>query len=84
VSGRRKEAQDVLKQLRELHSKQIVSAQYVAELYLGLGDKESALAYLENHPQELLRGLLSIDRHFDSLRDAPRFQALLARHGAQQ
>jgi DNA-binding winged helix-turn-helix (wHTH) protein/tetratricopeptide (TPR) repeat protein len=83
VSGRRKEAQEALKQLLDLHAKHLVLAYYVAAAYAGLGEKQPALAWLENHPGELFVGLLQLDQQFDGLRDEPRFQALLARRGLQ-
>lgn len=55
-------------------------------LYVALGDKEKALAWLDRAVQERAFGLLSIKAApaWDSLRGDPRFHDLLRRVGLPQ
>jgi hypothetical protein len=50
-------------------------------VYLGLGDKEKTLDWLEEcyEEQDLACEWLKIDQRFDSLHQEPRFQALLTK-----
>lgn len=53
----------------------------IATLYMGLGDKESTLDWLEVDWEEGSQGLMfwgmKSDIRFDPIKDEPRFQALL-------
>ena len=57
-----------------------------AEIYIGLGDKEQALASLEKAyaDRSMLLTFLKVDPEFDSLRSDPRFKDLLRRVGLPQ
>jgi len=80
VVGRRKEAESLLHNLKELD----VPLHWVAEVYIGLGQKQEALACLEKAVQTRRGGgmyMLRDDPHFDSLRSDPRFTDLLRRLG---
>ncbi len=77
VSGQRGAAQKILRQLLDLFRQGRASAYYVAAVYAGLGDKEQALALLEQNKESLTLGLLKVDVYFDPLRDDPRFIKLL-------
>ena len=82
MSGRRNEAQAILKEL--LHNREeYVSPAELAILYAGLGSKEEAFAaldraYNEHDPQ---MQYLKVERHYDSLRSDPRFTALMRKVG---
>jgi TolB-like protein/DNA-binding winged helix-turn-helix (wHTH) protein/Tfp pilus assembly protein PilF len=54
---------------------------WMATIYMHLGDKERALAYLNRGFQQPCSGLhvLKVDPLYDSLRDDPRFKDLMAR-----
>jgi hypothetical protein len=60
-----------------------VSAAAIASIYAGLGEKEEALAWLEEGFKERSFQLqfLKVDPRFDALRDDPRFANLLQRIG---
>ena len=72
--------------LQEQSTKGYVAPSNFAKVYIGLGDKDQAFAWLEKGYQQrdfwltFLRG----DPIFDSLRSDPRFQDLLHRIGPPQ
>jgi len=79
VSGKRTEAEKILATLNELSGKSYISAYDKAAIYLGLGDDDQALKYLEKAYEERA-GYISIiksDPRFERLRANPRFIALL-------
>jgi TolB-like protein/DNA-binding winged helix-turn-helix (wHTH) protein/Flp pilus assembly protein TadD len=80
-SGRSTDAQRVVDKLLEMNKNQPIDASLLVWAYTGMGNKEQAFAWLEKaydqHSNILTR--LKVDPAFDSLRDDPRFQDLLAR-----
>jgi len=80
-SGEREKALDILKQSET--SKEYVSPNELAVLYIALDKREKAFASLEKayaaHDSQLQ--YLKVDPFFDPLRDDPRFQDLLQRVG---
>ncbi|MCI0349240.1 MAG: tetratricopeptide repeat protein [Acidobacteriales bacterium] len=78
ISGRRREALEILGKLEKLSQGKRVSPVDFAIVHLGLGDKEGALTVLEkgfeDHPGS---GLALAGPIYDLLHDEPRFQALL-------
>ncbi len=85
VAGKRGEAQKVLDELREVSKRRYVPSYHVAQIYVGLGEKQQALAWLEKAYQE--RSWvppLRFDPSFDGLRSDPRFADLLRRIGLPQ
>jgi TolB-like protein/Tfp pilus assembly protein PilF len=81
-SGKKTEALKVLNQLKELSKQRYVSAYSFAIFYLGLGDKEEALRWLEKSYQDRAGTDISsikIDPFLDALRGDPRFEALVAK-----
>ncbi len=81
LAGRRRDAQQVLRQLEERRRRARVSALFFAEVYEALGEKEKALAALEQAYAERDWTLvwLKMGRKLGALKDDPRFAALLAR-----
>ena len=80
IMGRPEEARQALMALDELEKHRYVDFFWRALLYLGLGDKDRALQFLEqsyanNEGYEI--GLIKVDPMLDSLRAEPRFQALV-------
>ncbi|HEY4273552.1 MAG TPA: tetratricopeptide repeat protein [Candidatus Udaeobacter sp.] len=80
IMGRPEEARRALTALDELEKHRYVDFFWRALLYLGLGDKDRALQFLEqsyanNEGYEI--GLIKVDPMLDSLRGEPRFQALV-------
>jgi tetratricopeptide (TPR) repeat protein len=79
VSGKRAEAEKILARLNELSGKSYVSAYDKATIYLGLGDDDQALKYLDKAYEERA-GYISIikaDPRLERLHANPRFIALL-------
>jgi tetratricopeptide (TPR) repeat protein len=80
MAGQRAEALKILDELKERSKKKYISF-HIANIYLGLGDKEHALEWLEKAYDEHDINLvwLKVDPKYDSLRDNPHFQDLLRR-----
>ena len=83
ISGRRDEAQKMLDQLLEYAGQHYVSSYGIAEIYLGLGNREQALVWLEKAFAEREDSLLALSTEpkWDGLRSDPRFADLLRRIG---
>ena len=81
ASGRRAEAQQVLKDLEQLQSQRYVSPYTVAAIYAGLGNQEQAFTWLERAVEERDVWLmnLKVDPVFAKLRSNRKFDDLLAR-----
>jgi len=79
ISGDRPKAEQILGELEELAKHQYVNSSAFAAIYLGLGEKEKALDWLDvaYENQESACWLLKVDPIYDSLRKEPRFQALV-------
>ena len=78
-SGNRIEAKKMLDQLKELSKQRYVAAYSFALVYLGLGDKNEALHWLEQSYQDRAGsdiGWIRVDPLLDRLRGDPRFEAL--------
>ena len=85
ISGKRAEAQAVIKELLGKYEKGEAIGQHLAAVYAGLGEKDQAFAWLEKDFQSR-SGLLAWTRWtpaFESLRSDPRFTDLLRRMGLQ-
>jgi len=79
LSGNKLEAEKILDQLKKLSKERYVSAYSFALVYLGLGDKEQALRWLEQSYQDRAGsdiGYIRVDPLLDPLRGDPRFEAL--------
>jgi serine/threonine-protein kinase len=83
VSGKRDEALRTLDQLKEMAKQRYVPAYSFTIVYVGLGEKDQALQWLERDYQD--RGVdmlsLKVDPLLDSLRSDPRFADLVRRVG---
>ena len=79
LSGNKMEAEKILDQLKKLSQERYVSAYSFALVYLGLGDKEEALRWLEQSYQDRAGsdiGYIRVDPLLDPLRGDPHFEAL--------
>jgi len=77
--GRQEEARRVLADLETLRARSYAQATALAAVHAGLGEQDRALEWLERAFEEHC-GMLTWVRHdpvWDSLREEPRFQALL-------
>ena len=81
VSGRTGEARAVLNELTHLSEREYVPADRIALIYAGLGEKDQAFAWLEKAYGERSFNMawLKVEPRWDSLRDDPRFKAMLKR-----
>jgi serine/threonine-protein kinase len=79
ISGELAKAQQALHELEELAKRQYVSPSAFATIYLGLGEKEKSLDWLEKayEQRDSACWYLKIDQIYDSLRDDRRFEALV-------
>jgi len=86
LSGRRVEALKVLDQLKEVSKGSFVSPFDFAIVFLGLGEKDQAIAWLtkavEAHVYPVI--YLQVDPRFDSLHSDSRYADLLRRIGLQR
>lgn len=85
LAGERGKAQEALAELHEMSKRVYFSPYFFAIVYVGLGEKEQALAWLEKTYQDRSSDLiwLKVEPLFDALRSEPRFQDLLRRVGLQ-
>jgi tetratricopeptide (TPR) repeat protein len=83
MAGRLAEARGVLRELQNLSKRQRVTGCAFALMYVGLGENEQALTWLEKACDQREEGLtyLKVDPKLDSLRSHPRFQELMRRLG---
>ena len=83
VTGQKDRARKLLAELQALARHQRVAPYHFAVVYVGLGDKEQALVWLERSLDSRDARLTNLKVHprFDSLHGEPRFQQLLRRMG---
>jgi len=82
ASGRKSEAQKILREWLDQSERAYVSPYMIAAVYAGFGKKDKAFEYLEKAYQERSSDLsyfLRADLRMDSLRSDPRFQDLVSR-----
>lgn len=82
-SGQQAQARRALENLLELNRRQEVGAEAIIWAYIGVGDKEQALVWLEKAYAQRSPALtyLKVDPRYDPLRGEPRFEDLLSRVG---
>jgi len=85
ASGNRSEAERVLAKLMEQSKKQYVSPFYVAIVYVGLGENDKAVDWLERAYADRSNAIVfsKVNPQLDRLRSTPRFQSLLHRLALQ-
>lgn len=82
MSGERTKAEQILRNFEDLAKQRYVSPSVPMYVYLELGEKEKALDLLERcYEVQEAPWALKVDRTYDSLRNEPRFQALLKKMG---
>jgi len=82
VQGRRDDALKMLAQLNDESTRRYVPAYSLAILYLGLGNKEEAIRWLERSFDDrdgMSIGIIKVDPTLDSLHGDARFDALVQR-----
>jgi len=82
-AGRRREALRLVDELKRRQQTSYVAAAPFVNAYLGLGDNEQALAWLERAYQEQsnILQLIKVHPYFDPLREDPRFKDLVHKVG---
>jgi TolB-like protein/DNA-binding winged helix-turn-helix (wHTH) protein/Tfp pilus assembly protein PilF len=82
-SGQQAKAKFAIEQLERESGSQVVDPLSFAIAYVGIGDKEKAIAWLQKAYQWHSSSLtaLKVDPTYDPLRNDPRFQALVRRIG---
>ena len=81
ASGERSQAEEILQQLKERAAREYIDAILIANIYVGLGQKDQAFAWLEKAYQERsgLMPWLKGEPKWDPLRGDARFADLLRR-----
>jgi TolB-like protein/DNA-binding winged helix-turn-helix (wHTH) protein/Tfp pilus assembly protein PilF len=83
ISGRRQDAERVLQDLQNLQGRKYVTPYGLALVYAGLGDRTSALDWLDRAVSDKSNWLVWLNRdpRFAGLHGSPRFDALVHRVG---
>jgi TolB-like protein/DNA-binding winged helix-turn-helix (wHTH) protein/Flp pilus assembly protein TadD len=81
VSGRRDEAERILNNLKNRSPQAFSNAPEIAMVYVGLGEKDQAMAWLEKAYAERFSPWVLMRPCFNPMRSDPRFQDLLRRMG---
>ena len=78
-SGKRDEALKLLNELKQEATRGYVQGYTLAIIYIGLGDKQEALNWLEKHMVDRAEtaNAYAVTSELDDLRSEPRFQAML-------
>jgi DNA-binding winged helix-turn-helix (wHTH) protein/TolB-like protein/lipoprotein NlpI len=85
LATRTTDAANILAQLKAMPKENNVSPCYLAEVWIGLGEKEQALVALETAASQKDAGVSALKANpiFDPLRSEPRFQNILMSIGLQ-
>ena len=83
VKGDSRKAREILARLQNMSAAAPVAAHHFALVYLGLGERDDALRWLEKARQERspMMAWLKVDPRFDQIRSDPRFQEMMQKVG---
>jgi eukaryotic-like serine/threonine-protein kinase len=86
LSGTKSDAENVLRELESRSQRGYVPAYNIATVYVGLGEKEKALSFLEKAyaDRSMIMTFVKVDPELDGLHFAPRYADLLRRMGLPQ
>jgi TolB-like protein/Flp pilus assembly protein TadD len=84
VSGRTEEARKILRDLEDRQSGQSPTDASIALVYVGLGDNDQAMVWLNKAYQARFNPSILVRPAFDPIRPDPRFRDLLGRIGLSQ
>jgi TolB-like protein/Tfp pilus assembly protein PilF len=81
LAGRKREAVKLIDKLKQVSRQHYVSNSLFAEAYIGLGEQDEAMAWLERAYEEHDQWMVYIKSYpgWDALHSEPRFQALVRR-----
>jgi TolB-like protein len=85
-AGRRSDAERVIRELQELSSKRFVNPDYIAIVYIGLGQNDEAIEWLYRATEARTDWPLffPVDPVFDSIHSDPRYKELLRSIGLSE
>ena len=83
MQGRRREALEAIRKLQQLSERTYVDPRYIANIYVGLGEKDLAFLWLEKAYQEHSPTIAGMKTNwiYDPIRSDPRFIDLMRRAG---
>jgi TolB-like protein/Tfp pilus assembly protein PilF/tRNA A-37 threonylcarbamoyl transferase component Bud32 len=83
ATGRRAEARKIVDELIERRAREYIDPTLIAYIYIALGDKDQAFAWLDRGYQERAGNIpwMHIEPKFDPIRSDPRFADLVRRIG---
>ena len=83
MSSKRDEARQALTELKRTAKERFISPYAIATIYVGLGEKDQAFAWLDKayEDRDVSLGWIRFDFMMDPLRSDPRYAALIERHG---
>lgn len=81
VSGQKEEAKKIIDDLQSQHDQDTSADAYIALIYVGLGDHDEAMSWLDKAYDARFKASILLHPAFDSLRSDSRFQNLLHRIG---
>jgi TolB-like protein/Tfp pilus assembly protein PilF len=86
TAGRRKDAEMIIEKFRDMAKTQYVMSYHLALIYSALGDKDKAIAELENafRERDYLLPRIKVEPFLDPLHDDPRFNDIVRRMGLPQ
>ncbi len=86
LSGKKSDAENVLRELEGRSKRNYVPAYNIATVYVGLGEKEKALSFLEKAyaDHSMILTFVKVDPELDGLHSDPRYTDLLRRMGLPQ
>jgi Tfp pilus assembly protein PilF len=83
LAGKKAQAQEMLNEILNIAEQRYVPANYVAVVYLGLGDKDQALFWLNKGAQEGTLWLPDLSIYYPQLNSDPHFADFLRRINVQ-
>jgi len=86
VTGKKSEARTVLDELKQTSKQEYLPASSIALIYVGLGEKDQAFAWLDKAYEQRAFQMqwIKIEPRWDGLRSDPRFEDLMRRMGFPQ
>jgi TolB-like protein/DNA-binding winged helix-turn-helix (wHTH) protein/Tfp pilus assembly protein PilF len=83
LQGNRRVAQEIANKLQRRSAQQYTDPYYLSKIYIALGEKDAAFAWLQKAYQQHSPGVLALahDPDYDPVRSDPRFQDLVRRVG---
>jgi serine/threonine protein kinase/tetratricopeptide (TPR) repeat protein len=86
IAGERDEAEKLLQEMEELLKKQYISSMSLYGIYLGLGDLDKSIEWLEKayNGRDPAMPFLKVSPEFDVIRSDPRYKALLKKIGFEE